>query len=429
MLRFPRAWFSYLLITLLAVSNSASGDQEDKLGLELPSGQDIEIKRFGTAVKSLLLWLPSEHGIRKSHEIHARALARHGHQVWLVNLHESYFVERSRNSIGRFPLEDVVAIIDAATEATNAGVILVSSQRGAQLALIAAREWQLQHPGRADIRGALLMHAYLYEARPDIGKAANYLPITAATNLPVYLLDTQYSTKSAHIRDLAEALGVGGSQVYTQVLTGVQGGFFARDEDTLSEADRMARLNFAETLSLAARALLMTPTPRFAIASKRDTTLFSRATVRHPSLKMLDYPLPSPALALRDYRGMKYDLNVNRGRVLLVNFWASWCRPCVEEIPSLHRLKAIVKDPDFEIVTVNVGENRERIERFLERVPIELPLLMDVDRNVSREWNIYVYPSNYLVDQKGIIRYAYLGALEWDSPENIAIIQNLLTQR
>jgi len=69
--------------------------------------------------------------------------------------------------------------------------------------------------------------------------------------------------------------------------------------------------------------------------------------------------------------------------VVLVNFWASWCRLCVEEIPSLHRLRDKINNPDFEIITVNVGEGRGRIDKFLARVPVELPLLMDNEGIVS----------------------------------------------
>jgi thiol-disulfide isomerase/thioredoxin len=113
---------------------------------------------------------------------------------------------------------------------------------------------------------------------------------------------------------------------------------------------------------------------------------------------------------------------------VLVNFWASWCRPCVTEIPSLHRLAAALDDTDFQIVTVNVGENRDRVQQFLQRVPVELPLLMDYDASASKDWMIYVYPSSYLVDRQGVIRYAYLGALEWDSAEIVEIIRALLSQ-
>ncbi len=421
--------FSLLPLVILGLLWQPLYAEETLLSLELPSGQEIEIQRFGSGGRPLLLWLPSERGIRKSHEGHARDLAALGHEVWLADLHDSYFVPVARSSLEKFPLQDVVAIVEAAAREASDGVVLISSQRGAQLALITAREWQLRHPGEARIRGALLMHAYLYAARPGIGQAAEYLPITAATNLPVYLLDTQYSTKSAHISNLAAALGAGGSQVYSQVLKGVQGGYFARDENELSDADRQARQTFAPTISRAVRALTGVKTPTQAVEYARDTTRLSRQTLRGQAvLKPLETPQPAPALALTAYDRSRFDLGANSGRIALINFWATWCTPCVEEIPSLHRLKDSIADPDFDIIAVNVGENRQRIDRFLQRVPIELPLLLDLDYSASRRWNIYVYPSSYLVDRQGIIRYAYLGALEWDSPENQQVIRNLLQQ-
>lgn len=78
---------------------------------------------------------------------------------------------------------------------------------------------------------------------------------------------------------------------------------------------------------------------------------------------------------------------------------------------------------------MNVGEDRERILAFLQQVPVELPVLMNYDASASKDWMIYVYPSSYLVDYQGDIRYAYLGALEWDSIENLRIIRSLLSER
>jgi thiol-disulfide isomerase/thioredoxin len=138
--------------------------------------------------------------------------------------------------------------------------------------------------------------------------------------------------------------------------------------------------------------------------------------------------MPAPALRLMDMNQQTYVLGEQGRKVVLVNFWASWCRPCVEEIPSLHRLQDKIDNPQFEIITVNVGEDRDRIGRFLARVPVELPLLMDNQGIVSAAWKVYVYPSSYLVVHQGKIRYAYLGALEWDSAETIKIIQNLLNR-
>jgi hypothetical protein len=96
---------------------------------------------------------------------------------------------------------------------------------------------------------------------------------------------------------------------------------------------------------------------------------------------------------------------------------------------SLQRLDALLADTDLRIVTVNVGEDQAHVSRFLQQVSVELPVLMDYDTAISKHWMIYVYPSSYLVDRQGNIGYAYLGALEWDSTENLKIIRSLLNQR
>lgn len=416
-----------LVLVLLAGSFPLCAS-EQLLHLQLESGQEIEVRRFPGGSESLVLWLPSERGINDAHAIHAARLAALGHETWLVDLHDNYFVERNRNSISRFPLDDVVSLIDVATRTTAAGVVLIGSSRGAQLALIAAREWQLKNPGKARIKGVFLVHPYLYEARPGIGESATYLPITRATNLPVYLLDTQYSTRGGRIHELSDRLGAAGSRVYTQVLKGVQGGFFAREYSEISARDRVARKEFATTIHRAIGAMELVPTPHSAVASTLETRLFSRNPLPGSRLKMVETPIPAPPLQLDDLNAHSYSLKDSDGQVLLINFWATWCRPCVEEIPSLHRLRAVINNPEFEIITVNVGEGRQRIANFIEQVPIQLPLLLDNERIVANAWKIYVYPSSYLVDRDGQIRYAYLGALEWDSPENVTIIESLLKQ-
>ena len=93
---------------------------------------------------------------------------------------------------------------------------------------------------------------------------------------------------------------------------------------------------------------------------------------------------------------------------------------------SLQRLRDRIDDPGFEIVTVNLLEDSARVNRFLGRILIDLPLLLDEEGIVSDAWKVYVYPSSYLVDHQGYIRFAYLEALAWDSPEIISILQNLI---
>jgi len=402
---------------------------EDLLRLELSNGHEVEVKRFRGGNATTVLWLPSERGFSAAHQFQSAALAGLGYEVWLADLHSTYFVHPGRGSIAQFPLEDIVALIDAAVAASSGRVLLLSSSRGAQSALIAAREWQLRNPGDPSIAGIILLHAHLYSARPAPGESARYLPIVQATNLPVFLMAAEYSTKASRLAELAAALGAGGSRVYSQRLAGVQGGFYTREAVLNSERDEAAKLAFAANLDRAASVLTQVKSPAAAVVTSLDTRQFGRSSRAEPVLAAVASPLTAPPLNLIDLDGHPFKLEDHAGRILLVNFWASWCRPCVTEIPSLHRLDARIANDDFRIVTVNVGEDRERIAEFLQQVPVELPVLMDYDASTSQDWMIYVYPSSYLVDHQGKIRYAYLGALEWDSTENLKIIRNLLRKR
>ena len=413
------------LLLLLTPIGSVAG----QLRLALPSGVDVDVPVYEGQGAATMLWLPSERGFVDAHREHARALARRGHRVLLADLHNAYFVETGRASISRFPVDDMVALIDAAVDAAAGDLVILSASRGAQLALIAAREWQLQNPGNTSIRGLILAHAHLYAERPAPGATADYLPIVQATNLPVFLLAAQYSTKFSRLQELAQALAANDGTVYKQVLSGVQGGFDTREAARSSAQDLAAKRAFAATLSRAAELLRRVPAPPLAVQTSLDTRRFSRESRSGVALTPIQPPLTAPALRLKDFDGGAFALDAYRGEVVLVNFWASWCRPCVTEIPSLNRLAEFFDGDDFRIVTVNVGEERQRVADFLQQVAVELPVLMDYDADISKGWKIYVYPSSYLVDHQGKIRYAYLGALQWDSAENINIIQKLLSSR
>ena len=246
----------------------------------------------------------------------------------------------------------------------------------------------VRNPGNPALAGIILAHAHLFKARPEPGESAHYLPIVQATNLPVFLLAAQYSTRSSRITELAAELGSGGSQVYTKVLDGVRGGFFTRDESENSDEEQVAKLAFSSTLSRAAALLKQVNPPTSAVVTTQNTRQFGRSTGTEPVLSALASPTAAPALRLPRIDGSRFRLEDHVGKVVLVNFWASWCRPCVTEIPSLHRLDAALDEDDFRIVTVNVGEDRERIAEFLLQVPVELPVQMDYDASISKDWMI-----------------------------------------
>jgi thiol-disulfide isomerase/thioredoxin len=121
----------------------------------------------------------------------------------------------------------------------------------------------------------------------------------------------------------------------------------------------------------------------------------------------------TPALALRDVEGRPHRLEDFRGKVVLVNFWATWCEPCREEMPSMNRLRAALAGRPFEVLAVNLAESEPRIRRFMEQVPLEFTVLMDRDSATAKAWRARVLPVSFLIGADGGIRYSVLGGIDW----------------
>jgi thiol-disulfide isomerase/thioredoxin len=115
-----------------------------------------------------------------------------------------------------------------------------------------------------------------------------------------------------------------------------------------------------------------------------------------------------------------------RGKVVLINFWASWCAPCIVEMPSMQRLKEKLAGKPFRILGVNVKEPVGTIWKFHKLIKVDFPLLLDSDGGTSEAWQVVVYPSSYLLDTTGQIRYQVTGMLEWDAPEVVEVIEALM---
>jgi len=134
---------------------------------------------------------------------------------------------------------------------------------------------------------------------------------------------------------------------------------------------------------------------------------------------------PTPPLALKDLGGKPHILEDYRGQVVLLNFWATWCPPCLIEMPSMQRLKQALPDTPFSILAVNVKESKEKAWRFQRMLNVAFTVLLDKTGQAGEDWNIAVYPTSYLIDPGGHIRYVAYGALDWDSKEVIALIKEL----
>jgi len=125
----------------------------------------------------------------------------------------------------------------------------------------------------------------------------------------------------------------------------------------------------------------------------------------------------APPLELSDLQGKKHRLADYRGKVVLVNFWATWCVPCREEMPSIERLRSSLEGRPFAVLAVNLAEPESRIHKFLEAVPLGFPVLLDRDTKTTRAWQAKLLPATYIVGPDGAIRYRHLGELDWSKPE------------
>lgn len=146
------------------------------------------------------------------------------------------------------------------------------------------------------------------------------------------------------------------------------------------------------------------------------------------TIRPVDSQANAPELALQDLNGKQQRLSDYRGKIVAVNFWATWCPPCRKELPSMQNTyEAFAKD-GFEILAVNVGENWETIAPFLENFSITFPVLLDQDSKAIGEWKVLGLPTTFLVDPNGKITHRINGGRDWDDPafrnELKAIIDN-----
>jgi thiol-disulfide isomerase/thioredoxin len=136
-------------------------------------------------------------------------------------------------------------------------------------------------------------------------------------------------------------------------------------------------------------------------------------------------------LELRDLSGKVHRLSDYRGRVVLVNFWATWCEPCRDEMPSLQTLKrhmdAVRKDA-FVVLAVNHAENEASIARFLKTQTVDFPVLLDPFSVAWQAWKPGLLPASFLIGADGRLRYRVLGELDWAHPDAEALVRRLLAE-
>lgn len=137
----------------------------------------------------------------------------------------------------------------------------------------------------------------------------------------------------------------------------------------------------------------------------------------------------APELALTDASGNSYDPRKLKGKVLFINFWAPWCRPCREELPSIQGLYNRFKDnPQFQMLTILYKEKLAKAEAYMKENNFKLPVLMDSTGTTAAVFGVTGIPETYIVDKKGILRERHIGPEDWNSPQVAALISALLQE-
>lgn len=135
-----------------------------------------------------------------------------------------------------------------------------------------------------------------------------------------------------------------------------------------------------------------------------------------------------PKLDLLDLAGKPWSLAAQRGQVVVMNFWATWCEPCRSEMPSLELLAQRHEHDGVAVVAVNYQESLPAIRRFLDAQPVTLPILLDRDGAATAAWTPRVFPSTVLIDRDGQPQKLVLGEMDWTGSDARALVGPLVVR-
>ncbi len=418
----------YLVLTLLILCFNAPFSFATEIrSLAIDNETEVETIIYKAKGNTLFLWLYSEAGPQKAEEKIVQQLVKSHIEVWRVDLFSAHFLPIASSSMDRIPDTDFSRLIEIAHQQTGKKIIPVTTGRGTLPLLKGTRLWQSKHPNSKALPGVILMSPKFYIETPDPGIKASLLPIVKQTNLPIFILQPKKSPWYWKLDKTVPALEKSGSDVFVKRIKNVRDRYYFRPDATEIEKQKAEQL--PHTLKQAARVLVAMPYVKRHVVAVKNTPRKIQTGKKERGLKAFKGNPTPPALKLLSLDKKIIDLKNLKGQVVLVNFWASWCPPCVHEMPSMQRIQNRFSAKGFTILGVNMAEDEKTIQQFLKtKVNVQFPILLDHDGAALKSWGVFAFPTSYVIDKKGKIRYAIFGGVDWEKESIINKIKILLNE-
>jgi peroxiredoxin len=245
------------------------------------------------------------------------------------------------------------------------------------------------------------------------GRERVLFPIARHTALPITVVQPELGAQASTIDETVNALREGGSLVRLERVATTTDGMYKYDRISTLSAHTAQLLTDADTAMRKERhntGFVLAARPPYDASTEPQSTIAAGL-------------LPVEGVALQDIRltnmdGKAVDLKRDyAGKALLVTFWATWCPHCVEEIPSMNRALSLMDKDRFAIVSISYKDTDAIMNAFRKKVPMDFPVLMDRTGDVSKAWKVYAFPSSFLIDRTGRVRYSINTGAVWDAPD------------
>ncbi|ACX96707.1 TlpA family protein disulfide reductase [Halothiobacillus neapolitanus] len=418
---FGRAWADFTL---------PYGDQGNELDVKVVGGEHQR--------GPLFLWFTNQYGRTTGAEAIAHALARRGATVWMVDLLDSLLLQRSNEVVRGLNGKGVAALMTAGVK-TGRPVTVVGLDRMAVPILRGLRDWQASATNPDAITGAVLLFPNLYRGTPVAGEPPSFLGIVAATNMPVMILEPERGVNRNRLGSLLDALQGAGSPTFARIIPDVRD-YFPLHLKTAQNASLKNLPDFMKPEE--AKAMQALPNELL-----ESSTLLAQAP-HSAKVLPLDHALDKPIqqrfglipvtnqqaknFALPDLNGNVHRLVhgalESRPAVTLVNFWASWCPHCIQEIPSMNRLAESYPEGKLRVLSINFKESTAHVRHFMKQFSVHFPVLIDRQGDVAAQWGVFAFPSSFLVDDRGRILYSVNASIDWDTPKVKALIDQIIRE-